>query len=251
MHGIRRHIVRSLKMCLRMLFYRYMKKIIDYFTKAEIALWVCSVLITVLSFIIFDTRDYLILSASLVGVTSLIFNAKGNPAGQVLMIIFSILYGIISYTFGYYGEMVTYLAMTMPMAFFALISWLKNPYKGKRSQVTVGEVSRFAFISMCISCAVITVVFYFILKYFNTANLFFSTVSVTTSYIAAYFTFLRSPYFAVAYAANDVVLIVLWTLASFSQTQYVSVIICFIAFLFNDVYGYINWRRMQKTQSYN
>ncbi len=226
-----------------------MKKITNYFSKTELILWFGSVFFSLLSFFIFNGEDFLTLAASLIGVTSLIFNAKGNPAGQVLMIIFSILYGIISYSFRYYGEMITYLAMTMPMAFFALISWLKNPYKGKRSQVTVGEVSRFAFISMCISCAVITVVFYFILKYFYTANLFFSTVSVTTSYIAAYLTFLRSPYFAVAYAANDVVLIVLWTLASFSQTRYVSVIICFIAFLFNDVYGYINWRRMQKTQS--
>ena len=228
-----------------------MKKITNYFSKTELILWFGSVFLSLLSFFIFNGEDFLTLAASLIGVTSLIFNAKGNPAGQVLMIIFSILYGIISYSFRYYGEMITYLAMTMPMAFFALISWLKNPYKGKRSQVTVGTVSRFAFISMCISCAVITVVFYFILKYFNTANLFFSTVSVSTSYIAAYLTFLRSPYFAVAYAANDVVLIVLWTLASFSQTRYVSVIICFIAFLFNDVYGYINWRRMQKTQSYN
>ena len=226
-----------------------MKKITNYFSKTELILWFSSVFLSLLSFFIFNGEDFLTLAASLIGVTSLIFNSKGNPAGQVLMIIFSILYGIISYSFRYYGEMVTYLAMTMPMAVFALISWLKNPYKGKRSQVTVGTVSRFAFISMCISCAVITVVFYFILKYFNTANLFFSTVSVATSYIAAYLTFLRSPYFAVAYAANDVVLIVLWTLASFSQTRYVSVIICFIAFLFNDVYGYINWRRMQKTQS--
>ena len=226
-----------------------MIKITNYFSKTELILWFGSVFLSLLSFFIFNGEDFLTLAASLIGVTSLIFNAKGNPAGQVLMIIFSILYGIISYSFRYYGEMVTYLAMTMPMAVFALISWLKNPYKGKRSQVTVGTVSRFAFISMCVSCAVITVVFYFILKYFNTANLFFSTVSVATSYIAAYLTFLRSPYFAIAYAANDVVLIVLWTLASFSQARYVSVIICFIAFLFNDLYGYINWRRMQKTQS--
>ena len=228
-----------------------LKSLLSYFTRTEIFLWSVSVLLVVASFCLFDREGYVPMIASIIGVSAIMLCAKGNPIGQVLMIIFSILYGIISYSFRYYGEMITYLAMTMPMAFFALISWLNNPYKGKRSQVTVGTVSRFAFISMCISCAVITVVFYFILKYFNTANLFFSTVSVTTSYIAAYLTFLRSPYFAVAYAANDVVLIVLWTLASFSQTRYVSVIICFIAFLFNDVYGYINWRRMQKTQSYN
>ena len=84
----------------------------------------------IISFVIFDRENYLTLSASLIGATSLIFNAKGNPFGQLLMVVFSILYGIISFSFAYYGEMITYLGMTMPMAVFALISWLRNPYKG-------------------------------------------------------------------------------------------------------------------------
>lgn len=88
------------------------RKLLRYFSRAERLLWGLSVV-----FIgAFDWENYLTLAASLIGVTSLIFNAKGNPIGQVLMVIFSLLYGIISYTFAYYGEMVTYLGMTMPMA---------------------------------------------------------------------------------------------------------------------------------------
>ena len=45
------------------------------------------------------------------------------------MIVFSLLYGVVSFTFAYYGEMITYLGMTAPMALFALISWMRNPYK--------------------------------------------------------------------------------------------------------------------------
>ena len=114
-----------------------MKKTNTYFSKTDIALWVSSAILVIVSFYIFDRKGYLTLCASLIGVTSLIFNAKGNPFGQLLMIIFSLLYGIISYTFRYYGEMVTYLGMTMPMAFFALISWLKNPYNGNMAEVKV------------------------------------------------------------------------------------------------------------------
>ena len=94
----------------------------NYFSKGEIALWSMSVLLICVSFAIFDKENYLTLAASLIGVTSLIFNAKGNPFGQVLMVIFSVLYGIISYSFAYYGEMITYLGMTAPMAVFALVS---------------------------------------------------------------------------------------------------------------------------------
>lgn len=89
-------------------------------------------MLIIVSFCVFDRENHLALLASLVGVTSLIFNAKGNPFGQFLMVIFSLLYGIISYSFDYYGEMITYLCMTMPMAIFALISWLKNPYNDNK-----------------------------------------------------------------------------------------------------------------------
>ena len=75
----------------------------EYFSKTEIALWCCSAGLILLSFCLFDRENYLTLLASLIGVTSLIFNAKGNPFGQFLMILFSLLYGLISWSFAYYG----------------------------------------------------------------------------------------------------------------------------------------------------
>ena len=225
-----------------------MKKILSYFSKLEIVIWISSISIILLSFLAFDKANYLTLLASLVGVTSLIFSAKGNPIGQLLMIIFSILYGIISYTFAYYGEMITYLGMTMPMAIFALISWLRNPYNGNKSEVKVNSVGKLEILLMSIATVIITVLFYFILNHFETANIIPSTVSVTTSFIAVYLTFRRSPYFALAYASNDLVLIVLWTMASISEIKYISVVVCFIAFLINDIYGYVNWKKMKFRQ---
>lgn len=226
----------------------WLKKGLDYFSKAEIVLWCSSVLLIVFSFYAFDRENYLTLAASLIGVTSLIFNAKGNPFGQLLMVFFSLLYGIISFTFSYYGEMITYLGMTMPMAIFALISWLKNPYHGNKAEVKVNTISRTEIYFMWFLTATITVLFYFILAFFNTANLLPSTISVTTSFLAVYLTFRRSPYFALAYAANDIVLIVLWILASIYNVKYISVVVCFSAFLVNDVYGFISWRKMKVHQ---
>ncbi|MBE6821020.1 MAG: nicotinamide mononucleotide transporter [Ruminococcaceae bacterium] len=220
-----------------------------YFSKFEIGLWCSSVALILISFFIFDKSGYLTLTASLIGVTSLIFAAKGNPISQALMIIFSILYGIISYTFNYYGEMITYLGMTGPMAVFALVSWLRNPYKGKKSEVRVNKISRKEIIFMLILTAAVTAVFYFILEYFSTANIIPSTISVTTSFIAVYLTFRRSAYYALAYAANDIVLIILWILAALSDISYISVIICFVVFLVNDLYGFISWKRMSARQN--
>ncbi len=228
---------------------RKMKRLISYFTKEEIILWCISVLLIIVSFCVYDRLNYMTLVASLIGVTSLIFNAKGNPFGQLLMVIFSLLYGIISYSFFYYGEMVTYLGMTMPMAIVALIAWLKNPYNGNKAEVKVNRISRKEVIFMCILTVIVTIVFYYILAYFHTANIVPSTLSVTTSFIAVYLTFRRSPYFAVAYATNDIVLIVLWVLASLEDIRYTSVVVCFVAFFVNDIYGFVNWKKMEKRQN--
>ena len=227
----------------------FLKTAIKYFSKTEIVLWCSSVVLIVISFFSFDRESYMTLLASLVGVTSLIFNAKGNPFGQFLMVVFSLLYGIISFSFAYYGEMITYLGMTMPMAVFALVSWLKNPYKGNRAEVKVNTISKIEILLMWALALIITVLFYFILRHFETANIVPSTLSVTTSFLAVYLTFRRSPYFALAYASNDIVLIVLWVMASISDIRYISVVVCFVAFLVNDIYGYISWQKMKIRQN--
>ncbi len=165
------------------------------------------------------------------------------------MIIFSLIYGIISFSFSYYGEMITYLGMTMPMAAFALISWLKNPFEGNKSEVKVNTLGGKEISFMLILTIAVTIIFYFVLKAFGTANLIPSTLSVTTSFLAVYLTFRRSSYFSLAYAANDIILIILWVLASAENAKYISVTVCFTAFLVNDIYGFINWRKMKKRQA--
>ena len=117
-----------------------LKRFLNYFTKGEIILWCSSLTLILTSFFIFDRENILTLIASLIGVTSLILCAKGNPLGQALIIAFAVLYGIISFTCSYYGEMITYLGMTAPMAIVALISWLKNPYNGKMSEVKISRL---------------------------------------------------------------------------------------------------------------
>lgn len=215
-------------------------------SRFEFILWVSSVSVVAVSFLCMPERDVLSLIASLVGATSLIFIAKGDVIGQVLSVIFSVMYGIISYSFAYYGEMLTYLCMTAPMAVFAIISWARNPYSEHEVRVNHLKGREFGFLAVL--TAVITAIFYFVLDYFNTANIVFSTISVATSFIAVYLTFRRSEYYALGYAANDIVLIILWVLATLENRSYFSMVICFVMFFANDFYGFLNWSRMKYRQ---
>ena len=225
-----------------------LKKLVNYFTITEKIIWCISVVAIITVFLLFDRESFLSLIASLTGVTSLILCAKGNPTGQMLMIVFCSLYGIISLSFGYYGEVATYIFMTMPMSVYALVCWLKNPYGNNKSEVKVSSIGKTDFIILPITTIIVTIIFYYVLKCFGTANLIPSTFSVTTSYVAVYLTARRSPFFALAYAVNDIVLILLWTLASMENSSYISVTVCFAVFLVNDIYGFISWNRMKKRQ---
>ena len=215
-------------------------------SKQQYCIWIGSMIIIAVSAVIFGAFDWMSVGTSLLGVTMLIFMAKGDVFAQILTIFFCLLYGAVSYTFSYYGEMITYLGMTLPVCIFTLVSWLRHPYK--KGEVKIADISKKAVIVITLLSIVVTVIFYFILEYFNTPNLFFSTVSIATSFFAASLAFLRSPYYALAYGANDVVLIILWVLASFEDVSYVAMVACFAVFLFNDVYAFFNWGKMKKLQ---
>ena len=218
-------------------------------TKKEWLLWLCSLFIVLVSNILAANFDPLTLIAALVGVTSLVFAAKGNVWAQVLMIVFSILYGIISFRFRYWGEMITYLGMTMPMAVWSAITWFKNPSEGNSSEVAIQKLTKRHVIWLTVSTVLVTVVFYYILMLLDTPNIVFSTISIVTSFLAAALTMLRSSYYAVGYAANDVILIVLWVLASLENPAYIPVVVNFVIFFVNDMYGFVSWKKREVRQA--
>ena len=223
------------------------RKLFGTLTKFELALWLSSVGLIVISAIaaaaLGGSIDILSTLASLIGVTSLIFIAKGNVVGQGLTVVFSLFYGFISLGFRYYGEMITYLGMTAPMAVLAIFTWLRHPSEKGASEVLAAKLTKKRIVGLIVFTAIVTTAFWFILEFLGTANLVVSTISVATSFIPAYLTWCRSPYYALGYAANDLVLIVLWTAASLENPSSLAMVSCFVAFFANDIYGFISWKK--------
>lgn len=218
-------------------------------SKKEWAIWIGSLLVVTVSNVVSGDLDFLTLLAALVGVTSLIFAAKGNVWAQILMIVFSILYGIISWRFRYWGEMITYLGMTMPMAIWSTITWFKNPSKENGNEVAIQKLNWKHLAAIFFLSIVVTRGFYLLLRVLNTPNIIFSTISITTSFLAAMLTMLRSSYYALGYASNDIVLIILWILASRENPIYIPVVVNFFIFFFNDMYGFVSWKKRELEQN--
>jgi len=200
-----------------MKFFRFLKDSFRSLTPFEWVLWIGSLAAIAVSFFAARGTDYLTLSASLLGATSLIFLAKGNVLGQFLVIAFGILYAIVSYSFAYYGEMITYLGMTLPSAVASMIVWLKNSFRGNHTEIAINALRKREYPVIFALAAAVTVAFYFILR-------------------------------ALGYALNDVVLIVLWILATIESLSYLPVAVCFAVFLINDFYGFLSWTRIRRRQ---
>lgn len=224
------------------------KNAIKKLTIFEMGLWCASVLFMVLSFVLVKSHNYASVIGAIIGVTALIFTAKGEVAGQLLIVVFSVFYGVVSYACGYYGEMITYIGMTTPIAIMSVVSWLKNPFGESGNEVEVKQLHGRDMGIMIVSTILVTIIFYYILRHLKTANLFMSTVSISTSFLASYLTYQRSSFYAIAYGANDIVLIILWVLASLENVTYLPMVVCFVIFFINDMYGFYSWQKMQKKQ---
>jgi len=138
--------------------------------------------------------------------------------------------------------------MTAPVALFTAIQWLRHPYSKDKNEVEIADITIKNFGVIFLLSVVVTFVFYFILKYFGTANLIISTVSIFTSFMASALMFMRSHYYAVAYCSNDVVLIIMWVMATVENLQYMPMVLCFLIFFINDIYGYLNWKKIRTLQ---
>lgn len=219
------------------------------FKKSEVILWVISVIVLVLSFII-SGSNLLYLGITIIGVTALLYLAKGEPLGQILVVIFSLSYSLVSLQLRYYSETITYALMTLPSALVAFISWMKHPYHIDKATVSVGRIQRKHIIFLIVITPLVTTLFYFILNYFQTPYIFISTLSIVTSFLASMFMIFRSRFYALFYIANDLVLIVLWGITSLTDISYVPIFLCFVIFLVHDAYAFINWKRLSIAQTH-
>lgn len=217
-------------------------------SRRDWVLWLSSLMVVIVTTLMAGQVRLATFLGTIVGVTALIFMAQGNVWGQILTIAFAILYGITSWQYRYWGEMITYLGMSLPMAAAAAIAWLRNPYHEGEPEVAIHRLTRREWVIGCLFAAATTAAIGMILYLLDTPNLFWSTVSVTTSFFAAYLTWRRASWYAMAYAANDVVLIILWILAALEDVSFAPMIACFGMFLLNDLYGFSCWRRREKQQ---
>ncbi|MBP5694973.1 MAG: nicotinamide mononucleotide transporter [Bacilli bacterium] len=197
--------------------------------------------------IIFGCRDWINLIGAQIGIVSIFFLAKASLLGISLSFVFSLFYAITSLNYKYYGEAIIYFAFMIPLGITSAIIWIINRFK-KTAEVTIVKTKKIDFVIGPIASVILTFGLFWLLRYLGTQNIITSTISLFTSFLALYFQLRRSRFTEIFFAANDIVLITLWILATIDDISYLPIVICFVFLLVNDLYGFFNWSKIQKEQ---
>jgi len=225
-------------------------KLFKEWTKFEKTLSLGSIFVIILVGIIFKS-DILTTSCSVVGVITAFLHAKGKNLGQVFGLIITFLYSIVSYKNRYYGEVLIYVVMMLPMYVLGIITWAKHK-NTKTNSVEVNTINKKEWITILFLSIFIYIGIYHLLKQFNTNELLISTTSVLMSLLAMYFQVRRSKHRFSFYLINDIILMMLWGIPVIKGNlllfpMFINPIINFIS----DIYGLYNWKRMEKIQKHN
>ena len=224
-----------------------MKKFFKDWSIFELILLLGSPLVILVVGIVFKS-DALTMIASIVGIMCALFLAKGLVLGQFLGIAIVILYSIVSYKNGFYGELLIYLVIMLPMYIWGIVEWLKHK-NGETKSVEVNSIKWKEWLIVSLCSVALFVGGYFLLKALNTNELIVSTLSIVDNIFAVYLLARRSKYGFISYIINDLILIALWGIPVIQGNWLLlPMLINPIVNLINDTYGVINWTRMQKSQ---
>ena len=224
-----------------------MKNILKNWTKLENSLLFGSIIIVSLIGIIYKS-DLLTMSCSIVGIITALLLAKGKNLGQVFGVLITLLYSVVSFKNKFYGEVIIYIFLMLPMYIVGIISWIKHQNKATNS-VEINKITNREWIIIFIVSVIIFIAVYFLLKIFNTSEILVSTFSVIASLFAVYLQIRRSRFSFYFYVINDLILIILWGIPVV-KGNFLLLPMLFnpIINLINDSYGIINWRNLEKIQ---
>ena len=219
-----------------------MKKYLKSWNKFEITLLVLSVIL-ILGLGIYLKCGFLTTIVPFIGFFSALNQAKGHVVGQIVGVLLAILYSIMSYNNKYYGEVIIYLIVILPLYLSGIYTWLKNKDK-KSEKVKQNTLSQKEWYSLLGINIVLFIGLYFLLKFFNTNNLLVSTISMNINLTATYLLVRRSRYSFLFYLINAFILLILWGLPVLNgNILLLPMVFDALLLLINNIYGLHSWSK--------
>ncbi|WP_338453088.1 nicotinamide riboside transporter PnuC [Niallia oryzisoli] len=183
------------------------------------------------------------LITSLSGMLCVVLVAKGKIFNYYPGILNILLYAYLSYQQGFYGEVALNILYFLPMQLIGLLLWQKHQSdKQNISDVAVSMLNKkLKFIWGMIIVAA-TVLLGFVLQKMGGAQPYVDASTTILQVAAQFFMIKRLVEQWITWIIVDMVSIWMWLTAFLTTGNDVTVLIMWIAYLFNAIYGYVNWK---------
>lgn len=222
-----------------------MNNLLKDWNKFEKTLLFVSIILISISGII-NKSEILTIITSFFMIICALTQAKGKVISQFIGVIAIILYSIVAFKNQYYGEVIIYVLVLLPMYIVGIYSWITNKNETTNT-VNQNDLSKKEWIILGILDVLLFGILYFILKYFNTNQIIVSTLSMLASLMANYLIVRRNKYSFLFYIINDLILIILWGIPVLQgDFTLIPILIDPILLLINDSYGWKNWNKNEK-----
>jgi nicotinamide mononucleotide transporter len=208
-------------------------------------LWLIISTILIVSLSIYWKDSPIGIIASLAGIWNVVLVAKGKILNYFFGIIAVTTYAFVAYTQKYFGEVMLNMFYFFPMQFIGFYIWRKRRSDKKTEDIKVVYMTnKQRLFWLCIT-AVATITYAYILKRLG-GNLPFldsaSTVMSVIAMILMVFVFVEQ---WILWILVDIVSIFLWAIAMKNGGTDIAVLIMWIAFLVNAIYGLFNWIKLE------
>jgi len=189
------------------------------------------------------------LIASLTGMLCVVLTAKARISSFYWGLINILTYSYVAYKSAYYGDVMLNMLYFLPMTFIGIYFWKRNLKKNNKGEVAVKSLNwknRFIWFG---SAIIILIIYGLILKIIKGTLPFIDSATTVFSIIATIMLNKRLTEQWFFWIMVDVLSIIMWAYIFIKSQGDVSMLVMWSAFLVNALYGYYNWRKMEKNQN--
>lgn len=185
---------------------------------------------------------------SLTGIWCVILVAKGRISNYWVGIVNVILYAFISYGYKYYGEVMLNVFYFLPMQFMGAYIWIKNKKPNSKGTVIIKALNNKQRLFWTAVSVIGVVIYGAVLKTLGGAMPHIDALSTVLSIIAMLLMAFRFFEQWILWIVVDVVTIILWFVVMANGGNDVSILLMWVAYLVNAVYGLYNWISLYQAQ---
>ena len=189
------------------------------------------------------------LIASLTGMLCVVLTAKAKISSFYFGLINILAYSYVAYQSRYFGDVMLNMLYFLPMTFVGIYFWKRNLKNNKKGEVIVKSLNwakRFIWFG---SSIVILTFYGLILTLIKGTLPFVDSATTVFSIIAIIMLNKRLTEQWIFWIIVDVLSIIMWAYIFITSGGDVSMLVMWSAFLVNAMYGYYNWRKLEKKQN--